>query len=94
MSSMFWSSVIESYYKLRDFLILLSNHNPASIMLLELYIYPKWGLDSDMYVYINSLYFDKWGRADLIMIPPIEWPINDNLKVLLFAHSFIKFITS
>ena len=52
---------------------------PASMIELELYIYPRCGLDMVTKDNIWFWYSCRSGSAALMMIPPSECPMNDNL---------------
>ncbi len=46
-----WSDIV-SWSKHTLVFIYFKKNNPASIIVLLLYVYPKWGLDNDKYVNI------------------------------------------
>ena len=46
-----------------------------------IYVTPKCGVERVRYENIKDLYYFKWGKAVLIIIPPKEWPIKLNLKI-------------
>lgn len=70
-------------------------HNvPASIKVLLLQAYPRWGLENEMKECIYYLYSDKWGNAARIMTPPRECPRKLILYVLDFMYSVMYYLTS
>lgn len=65
------------------------------MILLELYMYPRWGEDSVKNRYIWWEYSWRWGSAALMIMPPIEWPIKLRRKFgFPYCVSDMKFLTS
>ena len=70
-------SDILSCYKQIDFLHVFKIHIPASTIVEELYIYPKWGEESVMKLWNFSLCSSRNGKDVLTIIPPKLWAINE-----------------
>ena len=73
----------------------LSTHIPASTRRDYLYMYPRCGVDNDIYRCIFSLYSYKDGKAARVTTPPRLCPTKDRRPSMLPGqYSKIKAITS
>lgn len=94
-SSMFFSSVMESYLRETLFFQFLRNHIPAPTIFELLYEYPRCGEERVRKVYICSLYCSRWGRAARMINPPKECPMKDKRpNILPGLHSLMNRMVS